>query len=56
MNEILPILAQSLAPDNVWFALLLVVVLALLAAQPQLSEGPPGRTAARAAPPARNRP
>jgi hypothetical protein len=30
MNEILPILAQSLAPDNVWFALLLMVVLALL--------------------------
>ena len=29
MNEILPILAQPLAPDNIWFALLLAVVLAL---------------------------
>lgn len=28
MNAIVPILAQPLAPDNIWFALLLVVVLA----------------------------
>jgi hypothetical protein len=30
MNEVLPILAQPLARDNIWFVLLLVVVLALL--------------------------
>jgi hypothetical protein len=40
INEILPILAQSLAPDNVWFALLLLVVLALLHSLSSLRDRP----------------
>lgn len=30
MNATIPLLAQQLAPDNIWFVLLVVVVLALM--------------------------
>jgi hypothetical protein len=40
MNEIFPILAEPLVPDNVWFVLLLMVVLALTHSLSSLRDRP----------------
>ncbi|GEM_PF-5456552 len=47
MNAMLPILAEPLAPDNVWFALVLAVVLALTHSLNSLRDRPAEQPHAR---------
>ena len=47
MNAMLPILAEPLAPDNVWFALVLAVVLALTHSLNSLRDRPAEQRHAR---------